>query len=51
MKQFLLEFLDVLWMFLLAASIVYSPLIAILISTWWHCGFEAVMEIVMEIFK
>lgn len=45
MKQFLLELLDVLWMFFLSAVLVYSPIIGFLCGMWWHCGFEAVMEI------
>lgn len=45
MKQFLLDTLDVLKMFLLAAVLVYSPIIGFLCGMGWHCGFEAVMEI------
>ncbi len=45
MKQFLLELLDILKMFLLAAFLLYSPLIGIWCAMWWHYGFEAVMEV------
>ena len=51
MKQLLLDTLDVLKMFLLAGLLVYSPIIGIRCAIWWHCGFEAVMEILTEIFK
>ncbi len=45
MKLFSLNTLKVLKMFLLATFLVYSPIIGILCALWWHCGFEAVMEI------